>query len=82
MKVPYAWSLFVIPQIITILQKNNVVGGEKRRYPSISLSMLDEESMHCFFIIFLIPSGWILKLLMHICLALWALMNCVDMAYD
>ena len=38
--------------------------------------------MHCFFIIFLIPSGWILKLLMHICLAIWALMNCVDMAHD
>ena len=80
MNVKYSWLMFVIPQIITIFQKNN--GASKIKYPSISISFLDEESMHLFLMVFLIPCGWVLRLLIHLCLASWALMNVVDMADD
>lgn len=38
-------------------------------------SMMEEELINVFFLIFLIPSGYIIKMGIHSCLSIWAVMH-------
>lgn len=79
MNVPYAWSLFAFAVLQSLLMPNTR-NRQSSRVMQIVANFSDEEFMNLFFMAFLIPSGRIIKLLINLCLAIWALMHVCVMA--
>jgi len=74
MKVPYVWSLFLIAALASFVHKLSDPqfirsGG------SLLTNITEEESYNIVLMVFLIPAGWMIKLLVVFCLSVWALIQ-------
>lgn len=78
MNVPYSWSLFFVAAMISFAQRNQWIEKGKGNV-NIIHSFLEEECINLFLMVFLIPSGNTMRLLVHVCLSLWALIHVCDM---
>lgn len=78
MNVPYSWSLFFIAAMISFAQRNQWIDKGKAKV-NIIHAFLEEESINMFLAVFLIPSGNSMRVLIHLCLSIWALIHVCDM---
>lgn len=73
MNVPYAWTLFVFAVLSSIFQRSKQKSsGQLLNFLS---SLTEEEVMNLFLMVFLIPSGKLVKLVVQACLYIWAAMH-------
>lgn len=81
MNIPYCWSLFLLAATLSFLERNNIIGNSPGLATGMLGSFVEEECMNIFLMVFLIPSGWMLKIVIHVCLCIWALVH-VSMLAD
>lgn len=80
MNVPYSWSLFFIAAAISFAQRNQwIEKGKGGGGVNIIHSFLEEECINLFLMVFLVPSGSGMRIIIHICLSIWALLHVCDM---
>ena len=86
MNIKFTWALFLFAALLSTLERNNILSDAKLPHTAIEQgvvnTLLEEECMNTFFMIFLVPSGKLLKLIIHIFLYLWAIMHVSDMALE
>jgi hypothetical protein len=75
MNVPYSWSLFLAAACISLVQKN------QKRGASIFHSFIEEECMNLFLMVFLVPSGYSMRMIIHFSLGIWALLHTCEMLH-
>ena len=62
MNVPYAWSLFFIAAFMSFLERNQFIGdGPQVNNVGVLQSFVEEECMNMFLMVFLIPSGVLMR---------------------
>jgi hypothetical protein len=74
MSVPYSWSLFLIAAIVSVFTKL-VDPKDKKNGGSVLTTLTEEEAVNIFLMVFMIPSGWILRSLIKVSLAIWSLIH-------
>mmetsp|Transcript_15430 Transcript_15430/g.26105 ORF Transcript_15430/g.26105 Transcript_15430/m.26105 type:complete len:303 (+) Transcript_15430:248-1156(+) len=84
MKIRYSWALFLLAAFLSFLERNNILSDVKQSQVknkgiNIFHTLLEEETLNVFLMVFLIPSGSILRTLIHLSLSLWALMHVCEM---
>ena len=83
--IPYAWSCFFMSAMITFLQRNNFIKtpslytSSKGKPITLMHSVLEEDTLNIFLMVFLIPSGHVMRSLIHASLSIWAMIHVVDM---
>ena len=78
MQVPFTWTLFFIAAMISLAQRNQWIEKGKAKV-NIIHAFLEEECINMFLTVFLIPSGNSMRILIHMCLSIWALIHVCDM---
>lgn len=81
MNVPYSWSLFLIAATMSFLERNQFIGnGPQVNGVGLLQSFIEEECMNIFFMVFLIPAGVIMRVIIHSALAIWAILHVAMLA--
>ena len=74
MAVPYSWSLFLMAAIMSVASRF-IDPQNKKSGGTLITTLTEEESINIFLMVFMIPSGWILKSLIKLALSIWALIH-------
>ena len=76
MNVPYAWSLFFVAASMSFLERNNFIGnGAAVNNVGLLQSFIEEECMNIFLMVFLIPAGQIMRVIIYIVFTIWAIVH-------
>mmetsp|Transcript_26791 Transcript_26791/g.40871 ORF Transcript_26791/g.40871 Transcript_26791/m.40871 type:complete len:171 (+) Transcript_26791:416-928(+) len=84
MNIAYSSSLFFLAALISFLERNGILssGSNKSQSPNMVHSLLEEEMLNIFLMVFIIPSGSLFKFFIHLSLSLWALMHVCEMGHQ
>jgi len=80
--VPYSWVFFLLAALCNLLQRFGFIGDDNAaKSQAIMHSLLDEDVLNLFLMVFLVCSGNIMQSAIHVCLFIWALMHASDITY-
>ena len=80
MNIPWSGSLFFLGALISLFQRNGYLGDKTNLGVGFLQSFIEEECMNIFLMVFLLPSGFVMKFIIYISLSIWALLHVTMLA--
>lgn len=77
LSMPFSWSLVLAACVISIILPN-----PRQKNQNMVMNIFEEESMNISLIIFMAPSGPIMRVLINICLMMWAMQHVTLLAFN
>ena len=80
MNIPWSGSLFFLGALISLFQRNGYLGDKANLGVGFLQSFIEEECMNIFLMVFLLPSGFLMRFVIYISLTIWALLHVTMLA--
>lgn len=77
LSLPFSWSLMFVACFAAIMLPN-----PRQKNQNLILNFFEEESMNICLVVFLAPSGPIMKMLLNACLMMWSVQHVSLLAYN
>ena len=84
MGISYSSSLFFVAALISFLEKNQILSDGTSMPGSLNIvhSLLEEEILNIFLMVFLVPSGDLFKFMIHLSLYIWAVLHTAELCWE
>ena len=80
MNIPWSGSLFFVGATLSLFQRNGYIGDKPNLGVGFLQSFIEEECMNIFLMVFLLPSGFLMRFIIYVCLSIWALLHVTMLA--
>lgn len=77
LNIPYSWALVFLACVVSIILPN-----PRQKNQNLVMNVFEEESMNLSLVIFMAPSGPIMRVFINVCLMMWALQHVSILAFN